>query len=138
MSIISAINRAIKKKNKRKHPFLFWAIDVHDTIIKSTYDDSRIYKFLPYAIRALQMISADPEMKIILYSCSYQDQMNDLIDHLKTKAIQVDYVNENPECGNSQLADFSKKFYFDILIDDKAGFDRDDWCFIYHYLKGFR
>ena len=42
--------------------------------------------------------------------------------------IKFDYINENPLEVNSELSDFSKKFYFNILLDDKAGFyPKEDW-----------
>ena len=37
-------------------------------------------------------------------------------------------MNENPECGNTSYADFTRKPYFNIMIDDKAFFQpRTDW-----------
>jgi hypothetical protein len=42
--------------------------------------------------------------------------------------LQFHYVNHNPECPSDELCDFSKKFYMNILLDDKAGFDATtDW-----------
>ena len=42
--------------------------------------------------------------------------------------IHFDYINENPEVGNSSFQDFSVKLYFNVGIDDKFGFDPGtDW-----------
>ena len=43
--------------------------------------------------------------------------------------IKFDYLNENPEClTESHQGDYSKKFYFNLLLDDRAGFDyTTDW-----------
>ena len=44
--------------------------------------------------------------------------------------------NFNPTIENTQTGCFDDKFYFSILLDDKAGFDPDtDWKLIYEYLK---
>jgi len=50
--------------------------------------------------------------------------------------IIFDYVNENPECPSTELADFSRKMYYNFLIDDKSGFDPEtDWEIIYQFMK---
>jgi len=41
--------------------------------------------------------------------------------------INFDYVNVNPECLDSNLCSFKGKFYFDLLFEDKAGFEPSDW-----------
>lgn len=45
-------------------------------------------------------------------------------------------INNNIECQNTEYADFSKKFYFDVGIDDRFGFNPYiDWFFLYLYFK---
>jgi hypothetical protein len=45
--------------------------------------------------------------------------------------IVIDYVNENPECVDTKLATFTDKFYFNVILDDKAGFEGDtDWALV--------
>ena len=42
--------------------------------------------------------------------------------------IEFDYINENPECKDTALCSFAQKFFFDILLEDKAGFvGETDW-----------
>jgi hypothetical protein len=44
-------------------------------------------------------------------------------------------INCNPECPSTDLCDFQDKFYFNFLLDDKAGFDgTKDWREIYEAL----
>ena len=44
--------------------------------------------------------------------------------------------NFNPAIENTKTSCFDDKFYFSVLLDDKAGFDPDtDWKLIYDYLK---
>lgn len=43
----------------------------------------------------------------------------------------LDDHNENPECGNTDYADFTTKPYFNILLDDKAGMEMNsDWSLV--------
>ena len=42
---------------------------------------------------------------------------------------------ENPEIESNRYANFTKKFYYDILLDDKAGFEPNDWFEIYNFLS---
>jgi hypothetical protein len=50
------------------------------------------------------------------------------MDWLASHGIHVDHYNCNPDEKNTPYADFSLKPYFNILIDDKAGFDPNtDW-----------
>ena len=98
----------------------------------------RLYKFKgTVAIDALRTISADPINKIILWSSSHEEPFDKVIKGLKEYyEIRVDYVNENPECPSTALCDFTKKFYFDILLDDKAGFEpNEDWESISNFLE---
>lgn len=81
-------------------------------------------------------MSQDSTNKIILWSSSYAEPMNEVVKYLTSRGVRVDYVNENPECPSTEICDFSKKLYFDVLLDDKAGFDPDsDWECIYEKLK---
>lgn len=47
----------------------------------------------------------------------------------------VAYFNVNLDCQNTLTGDFTRKFYYDILLDDKAGFEPEkDWKEIYKML----
>ena len=86
------------------------------------------HQYYPYAKQCLQELSKDPNVKLILWSGCFKDAFNEYIKKFEQDGIKFDYVNENPECKNSDYACFDKKFYFDIGIDDKFGFDAlNDW-----------
>lgn len=107
---------------------IYVAIDWHDTITESTYNNSTALKFTPNAIEALQLLTSIPEFKLILFTSSYMEKCEELINVLATHDIKIDWVNENPEVENTKFGDFNDKFYYNILLDDKAGFDpEDDW-----------
>jgi hypothetical protein len=140
MSLENAIVRAFEKKEVRgwdKWPRMFWAIDLHDVIIPGTYTRNNENRQLyPFADEVLKWITNREDMCPILYTSSHKDSIDDILTWLYNNYdIKFDYVNCNPECENHNLCDFSQKFYMDILLDDKAGFDgMQDWLEIKNVL----
>jgi hypothetical protein len=127
-----AIKRAFEKKLVRgwgKWPKMFWAIDLHDVIIPGTYtvnNDNRA--FYPCAKEVLQELSHRKDMCLILFTSSHESSIDDIIKWLGGEHITFDHVNENPWCHSNELCCFKKKFYFDIMLEDKAGFNgMEDW-----------
>lgn len=48
----------------------------------------------------------------------------------------MDYINSNPEVTDKHYADYSLKFYINLILDDKAGFlPEEDWRALKGYLK---
>jgi hypothetical protein len=75
-------------------------------------------------------------VKLILWTSSHRPVIDNALEFLRKKGIFFDYVNENPDIDNDKLCDFSDKFYFDVLLDDKAGFyPARDWPIINQILK---
>lgn len=72
----------------------------------------------------------------ILFTSSHKDAIDRQVSLLPHFGIWFKYINENPECPSTELCNFDSKFYFNILLDDKAGFVGDtDWLIIQHELK---
>ena len=138
--------RAIHRNLERGYSTLYVAIDVHGTIIRPSkrtevwknecgYGYHEVvcgehvenFTFYPDSVKALQILSDHPNIKIILWT-STQD-VNALVGALeRLSGVHVDYLNQNPDFQFNSYADFSKKFCFDVLLDDKAGFDPNtDW-----------
>ena len=70
-----------------------------------------------------------------MWTSSYDEKIQMYLKHFEENGIIFNFVNENKEYGNVSFACFDTKFYYDIGIDDKFGFDaRVDWEMIYHYL----
>lgn len=136
-SIIKAVKRAYQVMEERKWDTIYWAIDLHGVCLKSNYEQGGYQWINEYVVDALQIISSFPETKIILWSSAHEAEYPAIIKFFKDVGIKVAYFNENPEVGNSTHGCFDKKFYFSILLDDKAGFDPDtDWEDLYNYLIG--
>lgn len=133
-----ALIRAFEKRVKRGYDTTYWCIDIHDTLVPSTYTYPNNYDLtiFPYMIKAMQLLSSMPDHKIILWSCTTEDKIQELLDALKKHNIYIDYFNENPECESNSISCFARKFYFDIGIDDKFSFDPYiDWKLIYSHIR---
>jgi hypothetical protein len=127
------IQHVHKQKIERKWQKLYWAIDMHDTIITGTYnrfnDGAVIY---PYAKETLDYLFNSPDHYTILWTSSYMTSIQDVVQRFD---LNFNGINCNPECPNTTLCDFQSKFYFNFVLDDKAGFDgTKDWREIYEAL----
>ena len=127
------IQHVQKQKIERKWQKLYWAIDMHDTIITGTYnrfnDGAVIY---PYAKETLDYLYNSPDHYTILWTSSYMTSIQDVVQRFD---LNFNGINCNPECPNTTLCDFQSKFYFNFVLDDKAGFDgTKDWREIYEAL----
>lgn len=133
--ITRAIDRAYRIAEERNQEFIYWAIDLHGVVLKSNYEQGG-YQFInEYARRALRLLSFYYRHKIIIWSSCYPEEQQRILDFLKFNGIEADYFNENPECPDTKSGCFSQKFYFSILLDDKAGFDPNvHWDDIIDYL----
>ena len=137
--ISDAIKTAFEKKMRRgwdKWPKMYWAIDLHDVIIPGTYTiNNEGRQLYPYAKEVLQWLTGREDMCLILFTSSHTSSIAEILTWLEKEEIEVDYVNENPECLSNELCSFDSKFYFDMLLEDKAGFvGFSDWLSIKHTL----
>lgn len=116
----------------------YWAIDVHRTIIKPSYDlDDKTFEYYPYAKETLQLLTKRKDIILILWTSSYQADIDFYNEKLLLDGIVFNNINENPDISsnNGNFGFYDKKFYFNILFDDKAGFDaNNDWKPIYDLL----
>lgn len=119
----------------------YWVIDLHSTVIKPSYkptDDKFI--FYPYAKETLQILSDRKDIKLIMWTSSFPSEIEFYISEFKKSNILFDCVNENPNISsnNGNFGFYEKKFYFNILFDDKSAFDPEtDWYPIYNLLKKY-
>jgi len=131
--IANAIRNAFMKKLKRgwmPWPRLYCAVDLHDVIIPGTYTFNNEGKQpYPYAIEVLQWLTNRKDMCLILFTSSHFVPTLNVRKWLsKEYEIGFDFVNENPECLDNELCCFASKFYFDLMFEDKAGFNgMVDW-----------
>jgi hypothetical protein len=118
-------------KNPR-YDKMYIVVDIHNTIVRPTFERSENFDYFPWAKQCLQELSSDPNIVLILWSGCYPDKFEMYLKHFEENGIHFDYVNENPECKNSSYACFDQKMYFDIGIDDRFGFEANiDWANLY-------
>ena len=109
---------------------IYVLVDVHNTITPAGQHDS--FEFInPVCKEVLQWFSKRPEIKLILWTSSYPEETDRLTHWLLDNRIFVSYINANPEAKDTERAYFGEKFYYNIVIDDRAGFEPcSDWSAI--------
>ena len=130
MSLKNHILRTYEKKIQRNWDTIYWAVDIHDTCVAANYKSGEIpTQFFEHAERVLRRISDRPDSKLILFTCSHPHEIDQYLKFFSDKGIIFNYTNENPEAENTSYGFYEKKFYCQILLDDKAGFDAtEDWA----------
>ena len=125
MSNTFNIERTFHLKAERRWDMLYVAIDLHGTIVKPGHEH---FDFYPHALEVLKWFNSRPDFKVILWTASHEREVSAFLRECAVQGIRMDFVNENPDEADSVLACFDKKFYFNILLDDKAGFvGETDW-----------
>lgn len=139
--IENLIKKTFDIAKKRNWDKTFWAIDVHETMIIPNYKSNDIPKvWYPYALEVMQMLSKRSDVCLILYTCSHPHEIELYNKFFKEHNIDFKYVNENPEVKTDAqgYGNYDKKFYFNVLFDDKANFDaNNDWKRILDFLNSY-
>ena len=136
MNINSLFGNAFHKMKERQWNCIYLVVDVHGTILQPSYlKNESIFSFYPYAIEALQKLSDRDDICLIMFTSSYEEKQKFYQELFRQNGINFKYLNENPEVENSDFACFDKKFYVDIGLDDKYGFEpQTDWRAILEYI----
>ncbi len=122
------IERAFKFKEERGWKTIYVAVDLHGTLIRPYHDKIEFY---PGAVEVMKWFNSRPDFKVIIWTSSYTREILEFLAECDAQRIGFDFVNKNPLEKNSERACFDEKFYFNILLDDKAGFDPEtDWALI--------
>ena len=114
------IQKSLETKVERNWSVIYWAIDAHGTMFLPYHTHLEFY---PGAVEVLRFISQRDDMKVILWTSSHAPEIRDMMKMFALSEIKISIVNDNPFEANSVRACFDEKFYFNILLDDKAGFD---------------
>jgi hypothetical protein len=144
--ILKWIKIMFEHAEQRKWFETYWVFDVHGTIsvpdyrkgIKKTIDDNPNINYYPFAKETLQLLSERPDTVIIMFTSSYPDEIEYYNKIFQNDNIHFKFINENPDISDSKGAFgfYEKKMYFNVLFDDKAGFNPEtDWEPVYNYLK---
>ena len=127
MSLELAVKEMYRLKAERNWDKLYFAIDLHGTII----EPGRLKKLNVYheAQLGLQFLTERPEIVLILFTSTLPSMLTEFYSWCELNQIKFDYFNENPECvGHNRQGDYTRKFYFNLVLDDRAGFNyKEDW-----------
>lgn len=127
--ITRAINNALAVAKRKGWNKTYWAIDIHGTMIVPNFKANDIPKeFYPHVIETLQLLTKREDVVLILYTCSHPHELDQYNKYFHSHGIHFDYINENPEVKSADYGCFDTKIYFNVLFEDKAGFDPEtDW-----------
>lgn len=121
----------------KKWDTIYVLLDLHGTVMPNGLHSPVQYRFINHTCKeVLQWFSKRKDIKLILWTSSYTNETAAVLEWLEKNGVIIDYVNCNPDCEDTNIACFDKKPYYNILIDDRAGFDpEDDWQFIQMLLE---
>lgn len=127
--ITRAIKNCLRRAQEKKWEKTYWAIDIHGTLLKPNFKKNEIsLEFYPYALEAMQLLDKRKDIIKIMYTCSYPHEIKQYVEYFAQHGIHFHYINSNPEIVDGSYGYYKDKFYFNVLMDDKAGFDgQQDW-----------
>jgi len=138
--MIEVFEKAFRLKENRNWECIAVAVDLHGTVFVPTYSESLAKEFYPHAKECLQLLTKKKDVLMYMYTCShFRDRVSTssyLRLHDIAMYIEAHEVMDKMEVKNNEFQDFVDKPYFNVLLDDKAGFDPDrDWVALLKYLK---
>lgn len=133
--IIESIKDAYRLKKDRGWDTLYFAFDLHGTMIEpGRLKDLVVY---PFVLETLQLLSTQKDIVLILFTSTHESCLVPFRAWCKDNGITFKYFNENPECFDTHEGDYSKKFYYNVLFDDRAGWNPStDWEILKNYING--
>jgi len=136
MGVLNAIIKSERIMKERGWDYVFYFFDIHETILYPDWNNKEELRFYENAKETLQLISKRDDIIMCTYTCSYPEQINRYVEFFKTHDIEFKYLNKNPEVSNTTYGYYEDKPYFNVLFEDKAGFDADEeWKEVYKYFK---
>ena len=131
------IERTYRDRKVRRWPNIYFCIDLHDVILQGKYNlNNTGASYFPNCLNVLRQLNKHSDFVLILWTSGHATPTQNVLADLTKEGITFKYVNENLDCPNDHLCDFSRKFYMNILLDDKAGFEGEtDWVLIERELR---
>jgi len=138
MNIRKAFDTAFDRMTAKNWDHIYILVDAHGTIFKPSYHNKENFEFYHCAKEALEMMSNFPDIKLILWTSSTPEMIEKFQDIFRKNNIIFDFVNCNDDVKalptDPKSSDFSNKYYFNIGLDDKFGFEPEtDWEDIIEY-----
>ena len=131
--LVKALKLAFQKMESRRWDTVYIFVDMHETVVEPTWSKELATTLYPKAEPTLQMMSAHPNVKLILWSSSLPETNLEYQKFFLQKGIRFSAINSNPFEGSTVYADFDTKPYMSLILDDKAGFQPSDWEELHDY-----
>lgn len=129
MSISKAFEVAFDRMADKGWDKIYVMVDIHDTILRACYEQDETFDYLPLAREALRRLTRRDDICLILWTACDRTKLDFYMRRFEHDGIHFEYANCNPEVQNTHISCFDDKFYFNVGIDDKFGFDGDtDWA----------
>ena len=134
------IKKALLLKEERGWDHIAIAVDLHGTVFKSTYAPGLATEYYPHAKECLQELTKRPDILMYMYTGTPGDLregyfLKFAMDKITMPPDSLE-VLEIMNIKNNEFQNFNDKPYFNVLLEDKAGFDpKIDWMDILIYLK---
>jgi hypothetical protein len=121
----------------KKWDKIYIAVDIHNTIVYGNYNKNGLpTEYISNSKEVLQYLSTRKDIVLIIYTCSHPSEITKYLSFFKKDSIIFKYANENLDIHNDSLGCYNKKIYFNLLLEDKAGFNAEtDWTILYEYIK---
>lgn len=131
--------RAFALMERRDWDKITVAVDLHDTVFLPTYSTEMATEFYDLAWDTLRLMTDREDIVMFRYSCITSQAHGFYNNFFKEKGIALyspEYAMDLAGVKSNEYQDFSRKPYFNVLLDDKAGFDPNrDWVHLYHYFN---
>ena len=138
-TVLQWIEKMFSYAEKKEWFETYWAIDLHGTVSRPDYrKESKEIDYYPYAKETLQLMTERSDIKLIMFTSSYPDEIKKYYKQFRNDGIIFDFINENPEVSDAKgsFGYYDKKPYFNVLLEDKAGFNPGIvWEYLYNYFK---
>lgn len=135
--MVETVKKMFAYSFKKEWYKTYWAFDIHGVIFKPNYNKDLLEaEFYPFAKETLQLLTKRDDIVLIMFTSSYPNEIEFYQKVFKENNINFKYINENPEIKTSEsFGYYESKWYFNLLFEDKAGFDAaEDWSRIYYYI----
>jgi len=143
-NIIKSFEDAFGRSKAKGWDRVYVMVDLHGTIFKPCYHNEEKFDYYPWAKETLQLMTKfeykhDFDIMLILWTSSTLESLKAYFERFRNDNIYFHYVNKNPDVvaqsSDPKSSTFVDKFYFNVGLDDKFGFDPEhDWAEIYKFL----
>ena len=120
----------------------YWAFDIHGVILEPNYRKNSLHAtFYPWAKETMQILSERKDIVLIMFTSSYPTEIEYYYKVFKDNDIHFDYINENPAIDSMKgnFGFYEKKFYYNVLFEDKSGFDPEsEWKQLYDLFMKYK